>query len=217
MIIGSLRGLVIDREPGADRSGAGQILLEVGGVGYRLSVTTSTLERLPSDGPVLLHVHHHIREADQRLYGFLSKAERVAFESLLAAHGVGPALALAVLSTHSADRLARILADDDLDALCQVPGVGKKTAQRLLVELRSTLDLRVEILAGGTATGGTGAEVGGPSAALADVREALASLGYSPEEIRRGLASLDAGTLADPALDAGQLLKRAVRALAAVT
>lgn len=216
MIIGSLRGNVIDREPGAERSAAGQVLLEVGGVGYRVSVTTTTLERLPADGPVLLHIHHHIREADQRLYGFLSKNERVAFESLLAAHGVGPALALAVLSTHSADRLARILADDDLDALCQVPGVGKKTAQRLLVELRSTLDLRVEILAG-PGGGPLPADADGAGAALADVREALTSLGYSPDEIRRGLASLDPGTLTDPALDAGQLLKRAVRALAAVT
>jgi Holliday junction DNA helicase RuvA len=211
-VIGWLRGTVVDREPVADRSSAAQLLIEVSGVGYRVAVTAHTLDRLPRDGEVVLHIHHHIREADQKLYGFLTKQERVAFEGLLAAHGVGPALALAVLATHPAERLARILADNDLDALCQVPGVGRKTAQRLLVELRSSLVL-LDGGAGPAATGpaGTDPMVG---TALADVREALAQLGYGPDEVRRALAGLPAGLASEPGAEAGQLLKAALRVMA---
>ncbi len=211
-MIGSLRGRVIDRDAVIDRASAAQIVIEVAGVGYRVAVTPQTLDRLPHDGEVLLHIHHHIREADQKLYGFLAKEERVAFEGLLAAHGVGPALALAVLTTHPADRLARILAEDDLTALCKVPGVGRKTAQRLLVELRSSLVLLDGD--GGAAAGGidlTGAAAPG---AVADVREALANLGYSPDEVKAAIAGLPRDLLDDPAIDGGQLLKQALRVLA---
>lgn len=211
-MIGSLRGRVIDRDAVIDRASAAHILIEVAGVGYRVAVTPQTLDRLPSDAEVLLHIHHHIREADQKLYGFLAKEERVAFEGLLAAHGVGPALALAVLTTHPADRLARILAEDDINALCKVPGVGRKTAQRLLVELRSSLVLLDGD--GGAAAGGidlTGAAAPG---AVADVREALANLGYSPDEVKAAIAGLPRDLLDDPALDGGQLLKQALRVLA---
>jgi len=211
-VIGSLRGRVIDRDAVMDRASAAQVVIEVAGVGYRVAVTTQTLDRLPHDGEVLLHIHHHIREADQKLYGFLAKEERVAFEGLLAAHGVGPALALAVLTTHPADRLARILAEDDLNALCKVPGVGRKTAQRLLVELRSSLVLLDGD--GGAAAGGidlTGAAAPG---AVADVREALANLGYSPDEVKAAIGGLPRDVLDDPALDGGQLLKQALRVLA---
>jgi Holliday junction DNA helicase RuvA len=213
-MIGSLRGTILDREPVADRAATPEVLIEVSGVGYRVSVTASTLDRLPADMPVLLHVHHHIRETDQRLYGFLSKEERQAFEGLLAAHGVGPSLAMAVLATHSATALARILADDDLAALCEVPGVGKKTAQRLLVELRSSLvipDLgngaspTVDLTTNGSAV---------PQSALADVREALVNLGYSGDEVRRAVASLPPEAVVEQGEDSGQLLKTALRALA---
>ncbi len=214
-MIGSLRGVVVDRETVTDRAASLEILLEVGGVGYRVAVTASTLDRLPSDSEVLLHIHHHIRETDQRLYGFPSKEERVAFEGLLAAHGVGPSLAMAVLATHSAAGLARILADDDLGALCEVPGVGKKTAQRLLVELRSTLVLP-DLGNGATpvvdlTSNGASPEASSP---LADVREALMNLGYSGEEIRRALSGLPADAVDAGGDDSGQLLKRALRALA---
>jgi Holliday junction DNA helicase RuvA len=212
-MIGSLRGTVLDREVVVDRAASPEVLIEVSGVGYRVTVTASTLDRLPSDELVLLHIHHHIRETDQRLYGFLSKEERLAFEGLLAAHGVGPSLAMAVLATHSASSLARILADDDLAALCEVPGVGKKTAQRLLVELRSSLVLpdlgngaapTVDLTANGSAV----------ASPLTDVREALLNLGYSSDEVRRAVSSLPADAVADQGDDSGQLLKIALRALA---
>lgn len=210
-MIGSLRGSVIDREAVLDRSAAAELIIEVGGVGYRVSVTAATMSRLPADETVLLHIHHHIREADQKLFGFLVKEERTAFEGLLSAHGVGPSLALAVLATHPVDQLARILADDDLSALCEVPGVGKKTAQRLLVELKSTLVLPVLDTDDGRAIDLNGG-VSGSGGALVDVREALENLGYSSEEIRRAVAAVtDQGP---DSADSGQLLKLALLQLA---
>lgn len=208
-MIGSLRGRITDREGVVERSAAAEVLIEVAGVGYRVSITAATMDRLRIGDEVLLHVHHHIREADQKLFGFTTKEERVAFEGLLAAHGVGPALALAVLATHPADRLARILADDDLQALCEVPGVGKKTAQRLLVELKSSLVLP-ELDVGASAGAEANGVAGSVPTALSDTREALANLGYSAEEIRRALAAVD--TNGD--LEAGQLLKQSLRVLA---
>jgi Holliday junction DNA helicase RuvA len=196
-----------------DRSTA-EVLLEVGGIGYRVAVAAATLERLRPGDEVMLYIHHHIREADQRLYGFSSRDDRAAFESLLAAHGVGPALAMAVLATHPAGRLARILADGDLPALCEVPGVGRKTAQRLLVELKSSLVLPD----GGGPNGATVDLNGAPGAVvstpLSDVREALVSLGFSGDEVRSALGSLPPTAAGDPEIDAGQLLKMALRALA---
>ncbi len=214
-MIGTLRGVVIDREPALDRASASELTIEVAGVGYRVTATAGTLARLPADEPVLLYVHHHIREADQKLFGFTTKQDRKAFEGLLSAHGVGPALALAVLATHPVDQLARILADDDLAALCEVPGVGKKTAQRLLVELQSSLVLPV--LDGDVGLGSSIDLVAGDPSAnpLVDVREALVSLGYSSEEIRRAVASLpDRAEHPDEPADSGQLLKLALLKLA---
>ena len=213
-MIGSLRGRVLDREPMVDRGAAAQVLLEVAGVGYRVAITAATLEQLPLEAEVLLYIHHHIRESDQKLYGFLAKEERVAFEGLLSAHGVGPALAMAVLATHPTDRLARILADDDLDALCQVPGVGRKTAQRLLVELKSTLVLSNSGPAGGGAMDLNGSSPRPAATPASDVREALVNLGYSIDEVRAALAGLAPGTLDDPDVDSGQLLKLALRVMA---
>jgi Holliday junction DNA helicase RuvA len=134
-------------------------------------------------------VHHHIREDAQTLYGFGTKEERVAFEALLGAHGVGPALALAILSVHEPAALRRVLLEDDLDALCLVPGVGKKTAARLLVELKSRLDVpELDVAVPTTAAGAAS----GPDrlSARADVRDALTSLGYGADEVTAVLRDL---------------------------
>ena len=171
-MIASLRGTVLER------SSDGQVLLEVGGVGYLVSVTPRTLAELEPTSGAFLHVHHHIREDAQTLYGFLSRDERATFEILIATHGVGPALALGILATHSPAALVDIVASADLASLCLVPGVGKKTAERLLVELRSRLS--VPVLADARPASLA------PSA-VADVREALAGLGYGPEEVREAL------------------------------
>ncbi len=216
-MIGTLRGEIIDREPASERAAGVELILEIAGIGYRVTVTAATLSRLPADEPVLLFIHHHLWEADQKLYGFRTRTERVAFEGLLSAHGVGPNLALAVLATHPVEQLARILAEDDLAALCEVPGVGKKTAQRLLVDLRSSLVLPV--LEDGstidlTPVGSEGGDGSGPNgqASLVDVREAMANLGYSSEEIRRAVSGLGEDVV--EGVDSGQLLKLAILNLA---
>lgn len=213
-MIGSLRGTVIDRDPSLDKGNA-EVLLEVQGVGYRLTVTAGTLNTLTLNGEAFLFVHHHHWEADQKLFGFATKDERAAFEGLLGAHKVGPALALAVLSTYPPAQLARVLADDDVDALCAVPGVGKKTAQRLLVDLKSVLVLPVLDTVDGEPLDLT--EHGGRASVLTDVRDGLEALGYSAEEVRAAVAALDRADV-DAAVEAGRsgdLLKRALRGLAA--
>lgn len=182
-MIGSLRGKLIHREPRI-----GEALIEVGGVGYRVTLTPTGLVSLGDVGSdVFVYVHHAIREADQHLYGFVAMDERVAFESLLGAHGVGPALALAVLGVHSPAQLRLVVATDDVDALCLVPGVGKKTAARLLIELKNRLEIPDDL------SGVVQAVADSPStkgSVKGDVSQALAGLGYSSDEIRGVLADL---------------------------
>ena len=198
-MIGSLRGTLVDR-------GAAEVTVEVGGLGYRVVVRPTTAVSLGDRGEeVFCWTHHHQREDAQVLYGFLTKDERLCFEALIGAHGVGPALALAILSVHSPSALARILAEDDLGALCLVPGVGKKTAARLLLDLKSRLSIP-DLGEPRVATGG--AKHAGAPNARADVREALGGLGYSDGEVREVL-----GELAEDG-DAASMLKDALQWLA---
>jgi Holliday junction DNA helicase RuvA len=162
---------------------------------------------------VFLHVHHHRREDAETLYGFLTRDERDCFEALIAAHGVGPALAQAILSVHDPEALRRVLLDEDVAALCLVPGVGKKTAARLLMELSSKLALPDAPASGASAgrrppgAGGDAARVDAVSA-RADVREALLGLGYGPDEVVAVLRDLPDGD------DAAVLLRDALQLLA---
>ena len=195
-MIGSLRGQVLER------SLDGTVLLEVGGVGYVVAVTPRTLAELEPTTTVFLHVHHHIREDAQTLFGFATRDERLTFQTLIATHGVGPALAMAILATHPPAALTDVVADGDLAALTLVPGVGKKTAERLLVELKSRLTVPVLDAVGGGTSGASGSVVG-------DVREALAGLGYQADEIRGVLRELPAG------VDAATLLRDALKLLGA--
>lgn len=201
-MIGSLRGRLVDR-------GASEVTIDVGGVGYRVTVTPTTVVSLGDVGDeVFCWVHHHQREDAVTLYGFATKDERSCFEALIGAHGVGPALALAILSVHAPAALARILAEDDLAALCLVPGVGKKTAQRLLLDLKSRLSIP-DLGDGGPGAPGTRGGSSTPASARADVREALAGLGYTDAEVREVMTDLpDDG-------DAGALLRDALGRLAA--
>ncbi len=153
-----------------ERLDDGRVLVEVGGVGYLVTVTPRTLAELEPTSPVFLYVHHHIREDAQMLFGFLRRDERATFDMLIATHGIGPALAVAILGTHSPTALVDIVAGNDLGALTLVPGVGKKTAERLLIELRNRLNLPML----DPLTAGSG------GSAVGDVREALAGLGYAP-------------------------------------
>lgn len=196
-MIGSLRGTLLARTAEAE------LVVEVGGVGYRVSVTTGTAAGAgPTGSEIFLHVHTHVREDAIVLYGFAHQDERRCFEALLGAHGVGPALALAVLSALSPAALSTAVLEDDVDTLCSVPGVGRKTAARLLIDLKSRLDLP-DFSAAPVPAGAGG------SSARAEARAALAELGYSTEEIR---AALD-GVREDVGVE--ELLRLALRELAA--
>lgn len=201
-MIGSLRGRLLSREPD-------EVLVEVSGVGYRVTVSPSTSVALGETGSeVFVWIHHHIREDAQVLYGFDTVEAKRCFAALLGAHGVGPALALAILSVHSPRALARVLLDDDLDGLCLVPGVGKKTAARLLVELKGRLDIPADLDPISSSAGPVTAADGAGQPARADVRDALAGLGYGIEEIRDVMAVLP------DVDDAAVLLKAALQRLA---
>jgi Holliday junction DNA helicase RuvA len=192
-MIGSLRGSVLERLDD------GRVLIEVAGIGYLVTVTPRTLAELEPTSPVFLYVHHHIREDSQMLFGFLRRDERVAFDVLITTHGIGPALAVAILGTHSPTALVDIVAGNDLGALTLVPGVGKKTAERLLVELRNRLSLP---MLDPLSTSGSGTNVG-------NVREALSGLGYASEEIREAMRELPESASAE------DLLRDALRLLGA--
>ena len=187
-MIGSLRGVVLERLPGP--GGQGDLLVEVGGVGYRLTVAAATVAGTEVGEPVFLHVHTHVREDAIVLYAFTTREERRCFEALIAAHGVGPALALAVLSVLAPLGLRQALADGDVDALTAVPGVGRKTAARLLIELKPRFEPGDEqVLA---------VDGQSPHAAVrSEVRAALAGLGYGPDEVREAIADLDPGASAE--------------------
>ena len=203
-MIGSLRGVVLERAAAAT---AGEVLIEAGGVGYRVAVPTGTLALAEPGASFFLHVHTHVREDAIVLYGFATRAERLAFEALVSVHGVGPALALAILSTHGPAALQRVVLTEDADALKMVPGIGAKTAVRLLLELRSKFDLvdlgePFDVVVGGADA------VPASVDARSDVRAALASLGSGADEIREAVRQLPAGD------DPGELLRTALQQLA---
>ena len=205
-MIGSLRGVL------ADRSASGEVTVDVGGVGYRVTVAPSTMASLGEVGAtVFVFVHTHVREDALVLYGFATADERRCFDALLGAHGVGPAMALAILSVHTPTALRRAVGADDVDALALVPGIGKKTAAKLLLELKSRLDvddgdvvIQLASAAGGERSFG---------GARADVQAALVHLGYAPEEIRDVLRALP--DTAGAEVEVEVLLRDALRSLAA--
>ena len=178
-MIGLLRGPVVLR------AAEGEIIIDVSGVGYRVAVTPATAATLMAAGTgpdASLWIHTHVREDAIVLYGFVHDDERRCFEVLLGSHGVGPALALAIMAVLSPATLSTAVLEDDIETLCTVPGVGRKTAARLLIELKSRLDLPDLSLDLPGANGD-----GASRTARAEARAALSELGYAPEEIRGAL------------------------------
>ncbi len=182
-MIGLLRGAVVVR------TGEGEVIVDVGGVGYRVAVTPATAATLVTAGSgaeATLYVHTHVREDAIVLYGFVHDDERRCFEVLLGSHGVGPALALAIMAALSPAALSTAVLEEDLETLCTVPGVGRKTAARLLIELKSRLDLPDLSLPGGGAAALAGSGAGGDPGlrgtrtSRAEARAALSELGYAP-------------------------------------
>lgn len=201
-MIGSLRGTLLELSSSSGDSCA-EAIVESGGVGYRVVLPGSVATQLGSPGePVFVRVHTHVKEDALVLYGFADPEQLRCFEALIGVHGVGPSLALAILGVHPPAALRAAVVAGDVDALVLVPGVGRKTAARLLIELEASLEdlgaprqeLRVAPVAGAGVHG--------------DVREALSGLGYGAEEVREALRSLpEAGATED-------LLRQALHALA---
>lgn len=195
-MIGYLRGLLIDKQPPF-------ITLDVNGVGYELEVPMSTLFQLPALNEKLeLHTHLVVREDAQLLYGFYSKRDRLMFRELIRLNGVGPKLALALMSGMSADELIGCVQAEDTGRLMKVPGVGKKTAERLLVELKGRFkDWDTPAAIQATATPGTTS-----NNAEQDALEALISLGFKPAEASRSIRAVFA-----EGLSSEELIRRALQ------
>ena len=194
-MIAWLKGVLLDKQPPT-------ILLEVNGVGYELEAPLSTFYELPAvNEELVLHVHMVVREDAQLLFGFSSKQQRDLFRSLIKVNGVGPKVALAVLSTMSAQELLLCMANEDFAQLTKVPGIGKKTAQRLVVEMKDRLEKEFADVA-------LEANLASPAG---DVRQdaisALESLGYKNSDASRVVRNLDSG------LSSEELIRQALRTL----
>ncbi|NLJ77114.1 MAG: Holliday junction branch migration protein RuvA [Peptococcaceae bacterium] len=194
-MIAFIRGKLIDVETGA-------VVIDVGGIGYKVHIPLSSSYQLPARGSeIALHTNLIVRDDGLYLYGFRGKNELNFFLRLLGVSGVGPKVALAVLSTHSPGELGRAIADEDFAVLTQAPGIGKKTAARIILELKDKVsDLFDETDSGDIMDGGR----------EKDALEALEALGYSPLEASRALKEAQAGLTDAPVED---LIKGALRLL----
>jgi len=194
-MIGRLRGILISKQPPS-------LLVEVGGIGYEVEAPMSTIYDLPGLGKeVILLTHHAVKEDSVTLYGFLHESERTLFRNLLKVSGIGAKIALAVLSGVSTDHFARLVHAGDVVALTKIPGIGKKTAERIVVELRD----RVDGLSGPAA--GSLRAAGAPLDAAGEAAVALQQLGYKPVEVSRLVQKVAAD-----GDDAEAIIRKALRA-----
>jgi Holliday junction DNA helicase RuvA len=186
-MIGRIRGTLVNR-------GYESVLIDVNGLGYEIAVTPRTLVELPGTGEeVVLHTHLHVREDALALFGFDTATDKDLFATLLGVSGVGPKVALAILATMTYEQLRLAVASDDIPSLTSVPGIGKRSAQKLLLELKPKLQVDDAVLAS--------------SGPLGEVREALVGLGYGADEISGTLASMP------PDLSVEDLLRQSLREL----
>ena len=172
-MIAHLRGKLLSKHPN-------QAVVETAGVGYDVTITVSTFSDLPAAGSeVALHIHTHVREDQIALYGFLRPAEKQLFEKLITVTGIGPKLAVTILSGMAADDLARAIRGNDVVRLTRIPGIGKKTAERMVLELRDKLP---------EVTGVAAAPASTMSVMEEDVLSALVNLGYQRAAAEKALA-----------------------------
>lgn len=185
-MIGRLRGTLLEKQPP-------WMVVDVSGVGYELEASMNTLVSLPVSGePVSIYTHLVVRDDAHLLYGFAREQERALFRALIKVNGIGPRLALAILSGMDEDAFIRCVLDDDAKALTRLPGVGKKTAERLIIEMRDRFphwEAPRETLPG--FEHGPGATSSSRQDPLADAESALISLGYKPAEAARMLVGLE--------------------------
>lgn len=200
-MIGRLSGILLEKQPP-------HILLDVNGVGYEVDAPMSTFYRLPAVGEkTTLHTHLVVREDAQLLYGFAEKRDRELFRELIRLNGVGPKLALALMSGLEVDELISAVHAEDTSALTRVPGVGKKTAERLLVELKGKFKAW-ETLPGVTVPIAVGSAAPAASSATADAVSALIALGYKPQEASRAVAAIK-----EDGLGSEELIRRALKGM----
>ncbi|MBP2837785.1 Holliday junction branch migration protein RuvA [Dickeya parazeae] len=203
-MIGRLRGIIVEKQPP-------QVLLEVGGVGYEVHMPMTCFYELPDLGQeAVIFTHFVVREDAQLLFGFNNKQERSLFRELIKVNGVGPKLALAILSGMSAQQFVSAVERQEINALVKLPGVGKKTAERLVVEMKDRFkglngDLfnAASDIALPTATGNTTPETD----PLAEAEAALVALGYKPQEAGRMVSKVSR-----PGADCETLIRDALRA-----
>lgn len=187
-MIGRIRGILVYKQPPL-------ILVEVGGVGYEIQVPMTTLFQLPELGaPVSLVTHFVVREDAQLLYGFIDDRDRTLFRQLIKVNGVGPKLGLTILSGMDATSFVRCISRDDISSLVALPGVGKKTAERLLVEMRDKLKDWLALVGEGESAVATTVAV---TDIVADAEGALIALGYKPAEASRLVARVNDDTIND--------------------
>jgi holliday junction DNA helicase RuvA len=197
-VIGRLHGVLLRKEPPA-------LLVDVGGVAYELEAPMTTFYELPAVGEkVTLHTHLVVRQDAHLLYGFAREGQRRLFRDLLKVNGVGPRVALAVLSGLSDEEFSRCVAAEDIARLTKVPGIGRKTAERLVIEMRDKLSTDI--------AGPAAASVAGPAPPADPVSEAvsaLVSLGYKPNEASRAVRGVSA-----KGLSAEEIIRQALKGMA---
>lgn len=204
-MIGRLRGTLIEKQPP-------YLLLEVGGVGYEVQAPMTTFYRLPALGAeVILYTHLSITENLHQLFGFFYQRDRSLFRTLIKVNGVGPKLAIAILSGMEADDIARCVRDHNITALTKVPGIGKKTAERLVIELEDRLKSWDTPNAGMAQLESQMAI--SSSDVLAEAESALIALGYKPVEATKMIA---AAAKLDKDATSQELIRSALRNIAAV-
>ncbi len=199
-MIGFLKGRLALKQPPA-------LLVDVNGVGYELEAPMSTFYGLPATGEaVALFTHMVVREDAHILYGFGTDGERRLFRGLLKVSGVGPKIALGILSGASVEDFLRIIEAEDVAMLTRIPGIGRKTAERVIIEMRDS----VQKLAGRAAGDGQpAAALGAPPSPHSEAFGALIALGYKPPEVTRLLKSAD-----EPGLSTTEIIRRALKSAA---
>lgn len=180
-MIGQITGTLVDKTPP-------DILVDVGGVCYELQVPMSTLYQLPEVGTGLtLHTHFVVREDAQLLYGFYEAKDKQMFRALIRVNGVGPKMALAILSGMEADEFVRTVRNNDVATMVNMPGIGKKTAERLIIEMRD----RLAEWGDGAPSDGAASVSGQSNDAMSkDAETALVSLGYKPQQASRAISQV---------------------------
>ena len=195
-MIAMLTGLVRERRPVS-------VIIEAAGVGYEVAMSTASLATLPAEGDtVTVHTHLQLRDDGAALYGFESAAEKRLFEMLITVSGVGPKVALAALSALARDALEQAIAREDAALIASTPGIGKKTAQRIIVELKDRLDLPDLAVAAAVSSPG----------AYAEAQDALAGMGFSSAEAAAALADHEGGDAS-----AEDLVRHALKRLGGAT